>query len=265
MALPADTLASLRRQIAALEKPSNRQLVSPADGVVRLGCEAIDSVLPYGGLRRGAVHEVFGSSQKANPRGDGAAIGFVTAILAAMTDSDKHQGNTAVVWCMNNQMQYRRSGVSGRTYAPGLSASGLSMDRMLFVYGGNDRDCLWMAEEAVRSHATGAVVVELSTLRAMAARRLQLAAEAAGTMVLAVQSNDEPPTAVFTETCWQVETVPRQTYTKALDCWRLQLLRLHHGGLVERQWFVERQEDRLSARLWSEADDMTRMPKVIGA
>lgn len=265
MALSADTLASLRRQIAALEKTADRRLFSQTDRVVRLGCEAIDSVLPFGGLRRGAVHEVFGSVKKANPRGDGAAIGFVTAILAAMTDNDKRQGDTAVVWCMNNQMQYQRGGVFGRTYAPGLSASGLSMDRMLFVYGGNDRDCLWIAEEAVQSHATGAVVVELSTLRAMAARRLQLAAEATGTTVLAIQSSDEPPTAAFTETCWQVETLPQQTYTEALDCWRLQLLRLHHGGLVTRQWVVERQEGRLFARLWSEEDDMATITQAIGA
>lgn len=71
---PAD-LAGLRDRIRQIEQPARH-------GVLPFDVAAIDSVLPGGGLARGAVHEILGAG---GDEEDGAAAsGFAAGILARL-------------------------------------------------------------------------------------------------------------------------------------------------------------------------------------
>lgn len=67
-------------------------------------------------------------------------------------------------------------------YAAGLAALSLDMDRVVFVRPRWQADVLWIAEQTLRTRGIGAVVCEFDCLPTAAFRRLQLAAEAGGTL-----------------------------------------------------------------------------------
>jgi len=72
--IPAD-LAVLRDRIRQIEQPARH-------GVLPFDVAAIDSVLPGGGLARGAVHEILG--QGGEEEDGAAAAGFAAGILARL-------------------------------------------------------------------------------------------------------------------------------------------------------------------------------------
>ncbi len=110
----ADKLALLAQQIAAIESQTNRR--TEALPPVPLQCGAIDTVLPDGGLARGAVHEMMGPGHDGDQRGDGALMGFSCAALARLMHADEHA--RPALWCMNRQLQQ----VGGPAVGVGLSA-----------------------------------------------------------------------------------------------------------------------------------------------
>lgn len=153
---------------------------APADAgrhpAMPLGVNAIDDALPEGGLKLGGLHEIAAATY-----GDmGAATGF----LAALTARIQERSSLPVLWCEAGHSPFDM----GRLYGPGLAAFGLDPARLVLVWPSRDNDCLWVMEEALRSHAFAAVVGEVeacsSSLDLTATRRLQLAAEAAETPVL---------------------------------------------------------------------------------
>ena len=62
-------------------------------------------------------------------------------------------------------------------YAPALHSAGIALEQLLIVRTNTGEEALWAAEQALRSHACGAVLLWSATLDHTALRRLQLAAE----------------------------------------------------------------------------------------
>jgi protein ImuA len=177
----AARLAELRRRIRALEKPGENPGENPGEkpgeslgkkpgekpgkkpgvaAVVPLGVPAIDGHLPEGGLRLAGLHEIAGAREE----WDGAG------------------GAGPVLWAARRADLYG-PGVAGlmgpRTPYPG---------RLILVRARRDDEVLWALEEGLRAPpgtpgtpgTLAAVVGEVGAADAIATRRLQLAAEAAG-------------------------------------------------------------------------------------
>src|SRR6266404_4288141 len=72
-------------------------------------------------------------------------------------------------------------------YAPGLGGLGLDPGRVILVRAGRPADRLWAMEEGLRSPALAGVLGELPELGLTDGRRLQLAAEAGGTLGLVLR------------------------------------------------------------------------------
>ncbi|MBT7235261.1 MAG: hypothetical protein HN861_19610, partial [Rhodospirillaceae bacterium] len=118
---------------------------------VPLGAPVIDAVLPGGGLRGAAVHEITGS----------AASGFAAMVLGRLSGP--------VLWCVD---LYARS----HLYGPGLAAFGISLDQLIIVRCANRADMLWAMEEGLRTPALAGIVGEPGgAVDLTASRRLQLA------------------------------------------------------------------------------------------
>ena len=182
-------VAALRARIAAIEGVGRR-----VKGVLPFGLEAIDSRLPGGGLALGALHEVAGGG---NGAVDGAAAALFAAGIAART-------NGKVLWCITRP----------DLFAPALAQAGLKPDRVIYVEAHDEKSVLSCFEEGLRHGGLGCVVAEISRLSMTASRRLQLAAEASGTMGLALRrwrrqteaADFGQPTAASTR--WRVSALP---------------------------------------------------------
>lgn len=162
-------LADLRRRVARFELPENPG-AAPGGRCFDPGVAALARHLPGGGLARAGLHEIV-----AGRPDDGAALafaGFLAARRAA--DNSEISGGGAVLWC-----------AGGRgLYGPGLARLGLAPERLLLALGRDDRERLWVMEEALRCPGVAAVVAEIRTLDLKQSRRLQLAAEASGVTAL---------------------------------------------------------------------------------
>ena len=192
MTMTAETHRIGLRRLAELG-PAMRGLTTTAAGLadaaaartlVTFDSPSLDSALPEGGLRRGAVHEILGPGR--DRRGDGAAAAFAAVLLGRLMQTDP--ARRPAVWCSNRRVALRQADLAGRPYPLGLAGFGVAVDRLLFVESASDGEALWATEETARSAAAAVLVVELGRLPAVAARRLQLAAEASNTAVLALRS-----------------------------------------------------------------------------
>ncbi|MAA99174.1 MULTISPECIES: ImuA family protein [Hyphomicrobiales] len=216
---PRSVVSELQARIARLEGRTAQQRA-----VLPFGVAAIDRVLPEGGLLRGALHEVAGG-------GNGAVDGAAAALFAAGVAA---RSGGKVLWCVTRM----------DLFAPALAQAGLAPGRVVYVECGDEKALLACFEEGLRHPGLGAVVAEVSRLSMTASRRLQLAAEASGTLGLAVRrwrrqteaADFGMPTAATTR--WRVSALPSAPLPVpgvGRPRWLLELIRSRAG---ERADFV---------------------------
>ena len=207
-------LAALRAVIRRIERraPGGEASVE----AVSFGATEIDAALPWGGLPRGALHEVLGD--------DGALYGF-SATLAARIADDKRP----ILWCRRGR----------DLYGPGLAAFGIDTDRLILVQGAKDADILWAMEEALRSGAVAAVLGEVARANATATRRLQLAAERGGGTALLLRPGKTTVPPCPAATRWRIVTAPTLDGVDGVTGprWQVDLMRCRNG--MPRSWVVE--------------------------
>jgi hypothetical protein len=73
-------------------------------------------------------------------------------------------------------------------YAPALAVHGIELSRLLLVQTSAAAECLWACEQALRASSCGAVMAWLNRVDERALKRLQLAAETSGALVLLFRS-----------------------------------------------------------------------------
>jgi protein ImuA len=219
-------IALLRERIARIERIHTR---GAAEQSLPLGIEAIDGVLPTGGIRLGALHEA--ASAGPDTEHAAAATLFAAGILARL--------DGPVLWVLRQ----------ADLFAPGLAGAGLQTNRVLFAEAG--KNVLPVMEEGLRHSGLAAVVAEhTGRLSLVASRRLQLAAEQAGILAILIRrspSFDDPilnePTAAVTR--WRIAALPSPpALPHAPDTpglgrarWRLDLTRCRGGE--PGSWIVE--------------------------
>ena len=206
-------LDQLRARLARLDH-TDRIGGGPA---LSLDLEAIDRVLPGGGLPRGCLHELCGEPDRA------AAAGFAAALLGRLS-RDGH-----MVWI----------GPRDDLFAPGLSAQGLPPERLIVVRAGARDARLWALEEALRSPGLSAVLAEVDRLTLTQSRRLQLAAEAKGVtafLLRPLSACDAPsaaPSAAMTR--WRISPLSAAANLEAAPRawqpprWQVELVRCRGG------------------------------------
>ncbi len=194
-----EILERLRREIGGREGGHARFGEEP----VRLGCAALDGVLPWGGLPRHALHEVTGT----------AATGFAAALAVRALDRGGH-----LVWCTPDARARRW----GEPYAPGLAALGLDHRRLLLVRCPDEGEMFRAMEEALRCPAVHCALGEFEHLDLRSSRRLQLAAEKGGGigLLLGPRMFDPAPIAALTRFRAEPFLLPRGR-AFAVDLWRV--------------------------------------------
>ncbi len=220
-----DKLSALRKKIERIQEGS---LTGAPEVPVTLGAVAIDGTLPWGGLKRGGLHEIGGIGS--------AGFGFHAAVLGRAA-GDKGR----ILWCQHGRWLRE----TGLPYGPGFAAFGLSMRQFLFVRAEKDKDVLWAMEEGLRMGGLSAVVGDGVAADFTATRRLQLAAETTATPAFILlppraDRNTEPLSAALTR--WRVHA-----RSGGAMRWQLELRRCRGGA--PGNWDVEWDEQALRFRL----------------
>ncbi len=222
-------VAQLRRLLGA--SPSGR---APSPGfsqglpqALPFGVPAIDSVLPDGGLPRGALHELVPESAAALP----AAFGFMAAILTRLVGSHTHPLFFVLP-------AYGRRD-HGRLQGHGLNGLGLDPTRVILVETAHRKDMLWALAEALHSGAPQAVAGMIDRLDLKTSQKLNLAASDAGLPLFLIRPAHSLESSAAT-TRWRIDVRPgaRDRFgLLARPRWHLTLERCRNGRPGE--WVVE--------------------------
>ena len=207
----ADRFAELKTQL----KHADTAWSFPA---LPLEVDKFDTALS-GGLRFGHVHLMTGRLF------DGAATGFVLALLRLMMEQDK---TAPVIWCSPYH-----AGQAGHVLASALPALGVSPSRFIFVHDQHPKRLMGAFEEVLQTKGILAVVGEYGLFARNApawqrwARRCRLAAQTGGSMGILLGA--PAPVSGF-ETAWQIASAPggQAAGSAAGDqdwrpCWAVQL------------------------------------------
>lgn len=191
----------------------------PLAGRLPLGIAWADQWLG-GGLAANGLHEAYAASME-----DGtAAIGFAMA-LARMRGGDSGK---PLAWL-------RQRGRPSIPHGPGLKQFGIAPEQVTLLNLPDAKSLLRAAGDCARDGAPAALVLELAgrqrLLDLTASRRLLLAAQKSGTMLLLVRQGAEPvPSAAHTR--WCVASAPSCTLpanAPGAPAFNLALTR-HKGG-----------------------------------
>ncbi|MDQ1157905.1 protein ImuA [Sphingomonas sp. SORGH_AS 950] len=187
-------------------------------------------------LARAQLHEVHALSQESAASGAGFAIGCVLAGAARPT-----------LWLRTEAAE--RQG--GRLHGPGLIAMGLDPAELVVVVVADDAALLRAAADGARCPGLGSVIAEgwgaMRGLDLTASRRLMLAAEASGVMMILLRVGGQVvPSAAATR--WSVAPAPSRALAAdapGAPAYDLELLR-RRGGPAGARWRVEWNRDTQS-------------------
>ncbi len=247
-----DALERRKRALAIVQAVSDRCHASAGPRGAAVATGFVDEALPRGGLERGAVHEWIGvdepegESQLGRGRGNaGRSAGWsppLTLLVQIARQSLLNNNSSAahVVWIGQRLWPY----APALAQPPGAWASGPCdlLAASLFVQAETVRERVWAADLALRSGCVASVAVDGSGFDLPATRRLQLAAEAGGSLCLLARPPWERHVLSAANTRWAVRCCPTFTTSRR---WTVELLRCKgvqpaQQAAPSRLWILER-------------------------
>lgn len=222
-AIKNDIFESLQKQIFSLQG-----FCTPTQGKkVNFGLGPLELGFPNRVFPTGTVHELISSTAV-----DAAATtGFMAALLGKLM-----QSGGLCIWISQKRT----------LYPPALKFFGMDPDRVIFVDVKNEKDLLWMTEEALKCQALSAVIAEVKDMDLTASRRLQLAVEKSRVTGLLHRMN---PRTLGNTACaarWKVTPVASELEQGMPGVgffrWDVQLLKVRNGesGQWQIQWTAGR-------------------------
>lgn len=188
-----------------------------------IGLGPIEAAFPHGVFPRGAIHEFLcTAAEHAASTG-----GFIAGILQTLM----HESGVCL-WISTSRM----------LYPPALKVFGVSPDRIIFIDLKQEKDVLWVVEEALKCEGLAAVVAEIKEVNFSQSRRLQLAVEQSKVTGLLLRT---APSSLKTTTCvarWQITPLPSETELGLPGLghprWKVELLKVRHGspGSWKMEW-----------------------------
>ncbi|MGH6746085.1 ImuA family protein [Novosphingobium sp.] len=159
---------------------------------------------PESPLQQDGVHEFYAATEQ-----DGGAA-LALALLCAV---QARKAREPLLWLRLGKLNGKGGGKQARSrpYAPGLAELGIDPAAMVLLRLPDLQSLLRAGVDSVRHGGAAAVVMEMDgrapAFDLTASRRLALAAEQSGTMVMIVRSGAQPtPSAAHTR--WQVTSAP---------------------------------------------------------
>jgi protein ImuA len=259
-------VATLRREVARLEStrpPEDEQPIST-------GSRALDRLLPAGGLRQGTLVEYLSS---------GGGCGAGTLALAAAREACQGGRALIVVGTLRvpsfesksstpgNGTPTRRAGAPVPTtfYPPAAAAWGIDLSRLVILRPAKEADAVWALDQALRCRGVGAVFAECDRLDVRDFRRLQLAAEAGGTLGLLLRPDRLRGQPTWADVRLEVRRSfrPSSFVLHPSPAWRLHVELLRCRGAAGGQSVVLELDE--TAGIWREATHDAPHPLPVAA
>lgn len=197
----ADVLSTLRTQLRRVESARR-----PKSQAISSGVQPLDDLLPQAGYPPGSLVEWIDC---------GRAAGAHWLALRGAVAAHRHSGGKVVI--VDTEQTF---------YPPAAIAAGLPAAAIVLLRPQSREDLIWALDQSLRCSAVAAVWGQLANLPDNDARRLQLAAEAGGTLGMLLR----PPSAIrqpsWAEVRWQVRGVAPRATASATNSDRLLAVRL---------------------------------------
>jgi protein ImuA len=242
-----DHLARVKRYVAGIARVSHVR----EEGRFSTGHDGFDAAFG-GGLARRRVHELFALE----PDDAAGATGF-----AAMLALRAKDGDGPILWLRTDEAEKR----GGKLYGPGLAELGGDPGALVISQAQDPVSLLRAGADSARCAGLKALIIECwgkcPALDLTASRRLALAAERSGAVVLMLRIDAEPvPSAA--ETRWKVASA----VSEALDAnapgrpaFEIELLR-RRAGPAGSCWRMEWDRDRCAFREPALFGDLVSVP-----
>lgn len=205
-----DTINKLRKDILLWEgfKPPL------ADGAGSIGLDCIEAAFPNGVFPVGAIHEMLCPT----PEHLAACIGFMAGVLSSLAAK-----GGVCLWINRYQ----------RLFAPSLSFFNIPPHHFIFVDVKQEKDALWVMEEALKCEGLTAVIAELQTITFAQSRRLQLAVERSKVTGFILHNDPQKARASTCVARWQVTQLESEIEDGlpgvGFPRWQVELLKVRNG------------------------------------
>lgn len=215
----SELIEQLRKDILSLQGfrvPTDSQKV-------RFGLGPIEAAFPNGVFPTGAIHELLSEGKE-----DAAATtGFMAALLGRMM-----QSGGVCLWISCERTLFPAS----------LKFFGIEPEKVIFIDAKNEKDLLWMVEEALKCQALAAVVGELREINLTESRRLQLAVEQSRVTGLLHRNNPRSTNTIAAVSRWKISALPSEPGEDLPGIgsyrWSVSLVKVRNGepGNWQVQW-----------------------------
>lgn len=203
---------------------------APAAGTSQVvGLGPVEAAFPNQVFPIGTVHEmVCGNTEQA-----AACGGFVAGLLSVLM-----QQGGACLWI----------GLSGNVFPVSLKTFGVEPERIIFVHLMQNKDALWVMEEALKCNGLSAVVAELREIDFKQSRRLQLAVEQSRVTGFILRNELEKMSTTACAARWRISPMPSESVDGlpgiGFPRWQVELLRVRNGQ--PGNWIMEWNEGRFT-------------------
>lgn len=213
-----------------LQITSTATLAIHQSDIFTTGIDAIDSLLPDGGLSFGVIHEILADSAGC----EGAFYAAVLAQAALKSRLALYSGDiadiqatpAAIVWADRRRV----------LYPPALAAMGMDLRRLIVLYPADREQEVAALADCLRCHGVCAAVGFPGAMSAVEARRLQLAAEQGHSAGILLRRCGRESRNYAAATRWLVRPVPGE---RLVQRWEIHLLH-GHGGRDSPRVILER-------------------------
>lgn len=203
-----DIIAQLKKDILPLQGFKNPLRVAVMDA----GLGIINSAFPNKVFPAGAVHEFIATNA-----GDAAAsYGFITGIAATLIKQ-----NGVMVWISSKR----------NIFPPALKTFGIKPEQVIFIQLKNQKELLWVMEEALKCEGLAAVIGEITEIDFTTSRRLQLAVEKSRVTGFILRRNPKYINTTACLTRWEITAAPSEINMPGVGFprWNVELLKVRNG------------------------------------
>ena len=217
-AVANDIIKELQKSILTLQGFKHIAGGSP----LQFGLEALEQAFPNSTFPVGAIHEFLNDKAE-----DAAATnGFIAGLLSTLMRT-----GGACVWI----------GSARKVFPPALKAFGVEPDRVVFIDLKQEKDVLWVMEEALKCNGLAAVVGEIKDINLTASRRLQLAVEQSRVTGFLIRNNPRNTNTIASVARWYIKSVSSLMEDDmpgvGFPRWNVQLDKVRNGK--PGQWQIE--------------------------
>jgi len=184
------------------------------DQSLKISLGVIDASFPNEIFPLAGIHEFLTDSTENVP----ATNGFISHIISGLMKS-----KGLCIWI----------GASQKVFPIGLKSFGIEPDNIVFIHVQNQKERLWVMEEALKCEGLCAVVGELKDLGFTESRRFQLAVEQSKVTGFIIRNHSTNPTINACVSRWKISSLPSDTENNlpgvGFPRWNIALLKIRNG------------------------------------